>query len=684
MEQSFADLLSDAFSETSGPSFADGEMDFENLNFSEENKIDTSEESKQTKEDDDLHQEATCVTEAEDVNMEENDGKGGSDEEDEEDFKGVGVMGVDETLEENYTSSEGDSEQEGSVSGGDEGNEEEEEDLSAGEEPGDLLMSVCCSGNKEDRVCAEEGQPLAPQGAAHTEDRNKEQSDEEVSYFERVPARGGEMGIKGDGTEDDEKEREEGKQEDSSDSECEGMKIKREEEEGEHCFAQEIENPYREDHERENWSPEFPEISVKNLQDLLAEVEGDECVVKVEEFSGEEHQEAGESFADYPSDFSSCEYVEERQQLRESSSAANEDGEGTCMARGEDIDEEEEEEYLYSKNLEDVEYLRDLDGTSERKDRGMLELPEGEAASDDEAVSESDSCSSSDYENEENRGDEHLNICTENLGLPEDEQHKESQLQSGNRAEFSIRSASSDYQREVTADPDINWDPNSETPTVQIEDLLTIEDTNKVETLLSGVTHPAEDLYSSIQREDTRTTISSYHGSLDDSFFFNTGVESFRVTELSQQADDEGEDERNWDQEKERIKAFYKFYDDSDKEEGGEERQTKVQFCADPLSRVIRYESESDRDSTSSSTDVEEDLSSAEISEQELQEPVTNNNMEKKPALVLPNANVQDVPDLRTAPVCTRKQKCLSVLKLTLKMVAVIVMGLLMFWAVTD
>lgn len=531
-------------------------MDFENLNFGEENKISFSEESQQTKEDDALHQEATSAPQTGDVNMEENDGKGQSDD---EGFQGVGVTSVDETLEEDYTSSEGDSEREGSVSGDEEGNEEEEEDSSAGEEPGDLLMSVCFSGNKEDRICAE-GRPLPPQGAAHTEDSNKEQSDEEVSYFERVPDGGGEMGIKGDGIEDDEKESEEAKQEDSSDSEREGMKIKQEEdeEEEEHCFARETENPDREDHERENWSLEFPEISVKNLQDLLAEVEGEECAVKVEEFSGEEHQEAGESFADYPSDFSSCEYVEEKCQLRESSSAANRDGDG----RSEDVDEEEEE-YLYSRNLEDVECLRDLNGTNESKDRGMLEPPEGEAESDDEVVSESESCSSSDYKDEVKRSDEDLNIYTKNLGRQEDRQHKESELQSGNRAEFSIRSA--------PADLDINWNPNVSTiSTLQIEELWTTEDTDKEETLLSGVTHPAEDLYSSIQREGAKTTISSKYGSLDDSFFFDTGVESFEVTELSQQADDEYEDERNWDQEKERIKAFYKFYDDGDNTEGGE------------------------------------------------------------------------------------------------------------------
>ncbi|XP_061910136.1 uncharacterized protein LOC133654118 isoform X2 [Entelurus aequoreus] len=46
-------------------------------------------------------------------------------------------------------------------------------------------------------------------------------------------------------------------------------------------------------------------VEVKeNVEELIADVH------KMKDFSGEEHQEAGESYADYPSDFSSCEYVE--------------------------------------------------------------------------------------------------------------------------------------------------------------------------------------------------------------------------------------------------------------------------------------------------------------------------------------------------------------------------------------
>ncbi|KAK7878559.1 hypothetical protein WMY93_030395 [Mugilogobius chulae] len=48
---------------------------------------------------------------------------------------------------------------------------------------------------------------------------------------------------------------------------------------------------------------EYPEISYEGA-------ESNEELDKMEDFSEEEHQEAGEGFADYPSDFSSCEYVD--------------------------------------------------------------------------------------------------------------------------------------------------------------------------------------------------------------------------------------------------------------------------------------------------------------------------------------------------------------------------------------
>ncbi|KAE8293363.1 hypothetical protein D5F01_LYC08474 [Larimichthys crocea] len=216
MEQSLADLLSGAFSETSVPLFPDGDLDFENLNFDEklgEDKTGIARENLPTKEDESLNEEATVRSadmETEDIYMAENVDEEQSDG---EDFQGAGVKSTDKTPEEeeeDYTSSGGESEEEGSASGEDE--EDEEEDLGTGEESGELLMSVhCgggfCDGTKEDRIFAE-GQPLAPEGAESCQVKNEEQGDrerdEEVSYFERVPERGSVMMIKDDGIEEDE------------------------------------------------------------------------------------------------------------------------------------------------------------------------------------------------------------------------------------------------------------------------------------------------------------------------------------------------------------------------------------------------------------------------------------------------------------------------------------------------
>lgn len=579
-------------------------MDFENLNFdekSEEDKTGTCHEDLPTKEDAALHQEATGRTavlsnmESKDLYMAENVDEERAD--DEEDFQGVGVMSMDKTQEEDYASSDGDSEQGGSVSGEDE--EDEGEDMGA--EPGDLSMSVrCgdkfCDGNKEDRIFAE-GQPLAPEGAENPQVRNEEQgeseSDEEVAYFERVPEHGSEMMIKGDGTEDEQK-REDEKQEDSSDSECEGMKIEQEENVLALRFEQEVESPYRDGPAKA--SLEFPEISKQNLQDLIAEVDREECVEKMKDFSGEEHQEAGESFADYPSDFSSCEHVEDGGKSQESkhqssaSACASDSGSiaeqntrleraATWMGRAEDTDEEGDE-YLYSRDLEvDAYKFRSLEVAAGEKDRGEREIVEhvsGDSSvsgSDDRGeTDESDSYSSSDDEVRVKGSDEEL---LDNMRLQELENNELlEETHGGSCAAFARWSASDGHNRADPADSYRNWTLDVLTHDAFLsEDLLTTEDTDKAETPLSDVTQrPAEDVnrYSVVQRGDAKATSPSNQGSLDDSFFFNTELEVSGATEQGQFGDDEYEEERNWEQEQERIKAFYEFYDDSDGENGGE------------------------------------------------------------------------------------------------------------------
>lgn len=535
----------DVVAETTVPSFPDGDLDFENLNFDEnpeEDKLGLSLKDLPTKEDEALHQEASARTavlssmETKDTYMSKNVD---DEQSDEEDFQG----GEFKIPEEDYTSSEGDSEQEGSASG------EEEEDTGTGEKPGELLESVRCgaefyNGNKEDRIFAE-GQPLAPEGAEHTQVRNEEQgeseSDEEESYFERVPERGGEMMTKGDGIEEDEREREEEKEEDSSDSEREGMKIEREE----NVLEQEVESPQGDAPTKA--SLEFPEISDQNLQDLIAEVDSEEFAEKMKDFSGEEHQEAGESFADYPSDFSSCEYVED--------GGKNQESDHQSVPKQEDTDDEAGDEYLYSIDLE-----VDAD-----RFRGKTEIVGHTLRCDDTGESDSYTSSEEDEVQVKTSDDEPLeNMCPQDL-----ENNK--QLEDGEISDVFARWSTA----EDGADFNINWNLDmSTTDTLLPEELLTTEDPDKAETLLSHVTQrPAEDqenTYAVVQKGDAIATSPSNQGSLDDGFFFNTELETSGVSELGQLGDDEYEDDRNWEQEQERIKAFYKFYDDSDGENGRE------------------------------------------------------------------------------------------------------------------
>ncbi|KAL6119784.1 uncharacterized protein ACO6RY_04290 [Pungitius sinensis] len=650
MEQSFADLRSDAFAETAVPPFLDEDLDFENLNIEEKFEADQREISQDnllTEEDGAAQQEATGLTadlsnmETKNVNMAEND----NETSEEEDIEGAGFMSRDKTLQEDYTSSDEEIEEVDSE-------EDEEDNMGLGEKTGDLSKWLRCSnevcdGDKEDRFLFE-GQPLTPEVRI-------EESDEEVSYLLEVPKRGNEMMIRSDGIKNDAQDRE--KEEDTCD--CEGEDTMIEQQEAVLALCCELESP-RGDTEGDTLF-EFPEISVQNLKDLIAEVDSEKFVEKINIFSGEEHQEAGESFADYPSDFSSCEYVEDGGKNLDnkhqsealpcasgSSSTVQQNTflqgpatGGMRMGRAEDSDDDGDRN-LHSRYLE----REDNEFSSADVANGEKRLVENVSASasvtgldDGSATGGSESSTSSDDEVQEKRSDEELfGMCLQDLNSIK---HLEN-TRGGGRASFSDF-----YDRVDPSDFNIHLNPDLWTADLCLsEDVLTTGDTDEPETPLSDVTqHPADDgnRYPVVQEGDAKTTKSSNQGSLDDDFFFNTEPGASGITETGQLGDDESEDERNWQQEQQRIRSFYEFYNDSDGEDERGGRLKKVQFCADPLSQVIRYETDSsDRASLSSSIDGEEDLSSAETSE------------------------------------------VFNMLKPTLKIGLAILTGLLMFWFATD
>jgi hypothetical protein len=68
-----------------------------------------------------------------------------------------------------------------------------------------------------------------------------------------------------------------------------------------------------------------------------------------------------------------------------------------------------------------------------------------------------------------------------------------------------------------------------------------------------------------VQGDIRPSTLLSNQGSVDDGFFFTHEDEASGIAELRYDGD-EYEDSRNWEDEQERIQAFYKFYNESDGE----------------------------------------------------------------------------------------------------------------------
>lgn len=486
------------------------------------------------KEKENLHQEAPTFCYRDIMNMAEN-----AEEElpDEAAFQGEVVVSTSKSQEECYTSSWENSAHKG------EDEEDEGEQMKLGKQ---LLLGYIGdknhSSSEGDRVRPSvERRPLTPEEEENTPVRNEEQGETEsveTSYFQRVP----EHGSKTERTEDDQPEADEVK----LDSGSEALKSEEEEEEEEQdeddyddehkdgreeeeedniltlCLEQMVKNPHWDDPAGDIL--DFPELMVQHLQDLMADDE--EPVQRMEDFSGEDHQEAGESFAEYPSDFSSCEYIEQGE--------GGEESNDWCTGDQGTVQRVSDSGTLFVGNRETEVWKAEL-----------VETMSGDITTI--RCETSDSYSSS---------DEELKATSEDLEYQLDEHL------SGSRDDL--------------------WVDNEGFPD---------------ETLC-----PAE-------------SVGMSSGSLDDSFFSNVEHQNPQISELGEVWYDEYEEKSNWEQEQERIRAFNKFYEDSELltgQEGKGEgeghfpqisvlcrsqllfhltgRQTKVQFCTELFSRVILYE----------------------------------------------------------------------------------------------
>lgn len=293
-------------SDASGPHFHKADSDFENVYF-EEDTSSIFPENSPTNEKKNLQQEAATFCSGDIINRPE------TVEEELPAVQGEVIVNTGKSQEGCDTSS-----WEGSVQGG--GDEEDEgEEMNAGKQ---LLLAY--KGDKHHgNSQADRARPsverrlLPPEGGENTPVGNQERGEidsDEISYFQSVP----EHSSKTERTEDDQqeidkaaksKEEEEEKEEQDEDDSDDEHKDEREEEEDKVlslCFKQEVKNAHWDDQAEDIL--DFLELKVQNLQDLMADEE--EPAQKMEDFSGEDHQEAGESFAECPSDSSSCEYKE--------------------------------------------------------------------------------------------------------------------------------------------------------------------------------------------------------------------------------------------------------------------------------------------------------------------------------------------------------------------------------------
>ncbi|XP_054905348.1 uncharacterized protein LOC129372241 isoform X2 [Poeciliopsis prolifica] len=605
--EGFADLLTDAFSEGSVPSFSTGDLDFESLCFDEKSEEEQN-KNPVTENNEARLQEASAEGAASlqgpNADAPNSDDKEQTDEEnDEEGLNGARFSS--ETPEDDECSSSDEEERSYFCSG--RGGEEEAE---GPEEEDDRLKSIyeTVHGILED----EDSEILEDVDELQVSNKLQEEvhSDEEEDGCRNANA-----------VESPESEEEQEVEPDSSESDDEGVKTEEEEKEEPSAV------------DPADFGLEFSCISLQNLEDLISEVDGEVYREKMSDFTGEEHQEAGESFADYPSDFSSGEYGRNAAAARSASPRPREEagleraGTESVWSHGsEEAGSGKEEEFLFSRDIEvNVEkMMMSLDeAAGDEVQRKTEHLLSGTSFDDEEKTSESDSYSSSEDEEPLRRSSDVFSDKSRTRVLEDDTnlENIKSLGASGSDDGSFVR------DRHDPAEFLTSGFGELETKTFLYEFFLSGEDTDGTESPNSGRNQcPDQDVnrYSVVEKKNSIPASPFVQGSIDDSFFFNTEPNDFtddgqQEEEEEEQEEEEEEDEyeerRNFEQMKQRIEAFKKFYDNCDDENGQQERQIKVQFCADPLSQVNYYETDSDRDSVSSSSDREEDLSSVEQSD---------------------------------------------------------------------
>ncbi|XP_045552420.1 FK506-binding protein 5 isoform X2 [Salmo salar] len=790
MEQNFADLLTDAFSDTSLPSFPEGGFDFEPLDF-DEAKTEMSSGRlpvlREEEEDVDEGQEEeepggetgtvpdhisvktydVSLTEEDtqhidDVEKWEEEGK--EEEEEEEEGKEEGKEEEEE---------EGKEEEEEEEEGKEEEEEGEEEEMDSGEEEDTGIENIGSPGVRSVVVHYDEenienittGQPFAQEERENPNIRNIEQGayeNSDVSYFESV-TEDDTMKITADiseGIEEEEKPTAEENQEKSSDSDLEVLTssiTENQREEGKKevnllspHFPQENEEEEEQD---EHGAPEIvsdcPDpAATQNLQSLMVNTFVEHPLEeKIKDFLGDDHQEAGESFADYPSDFSPSEYDKDGGKGRErnkNGSTLSSPSEGHLKidqnvypereiteqkdshVQGEE-DEKEDAIPAISLSVEGKQDFADCAmcniniDISMGKGKIIEDNLEADCSSDSSSDSSSDGSSDGSSEDEkdedpEKHNEEHPALpryqgipqrdCGSDVSpLPDWEGGEENSSKQSvadlhlsdtisDVPTFTLHSEAGPSTAEVTrfnrgkrSTGNMSSSDSEDNFPGEFCTLETELRKDKGETCIWG----KEEYLPEIPPELERTLENHLHTNISwdtgdnnvdrSGFIVNYKYEGSGITVGEEQfADDEEEEERSWKQERVRIEAFYKFYNDEEEKEAMETedafsgRKPRVQFCMDPLPQVIEYTDSSDTDLVDSSSDRDEDLdSTARLEEQ--REPETQESQK-------PQGELQDLSKIPRTH--SKRDRCLRVLKFLLKMALLTLIGLLTFWWTTD
>ncbi|XP_028307758.1 dentin sialophosphoprotein isoform X2 [Gouania willdenowi] len=627
--ESFTNLLTDAFSESTAPPFTFEDLVFDHLESDIKSEEDEESERITEKEEDPLQEVARETTSVLREDVEDLLCMAGNDDsiDNMKNPKAVGVslINICSNTPEHYTSLESKYTDEDLTPGNCEKDYEEEKLKGLISLSGTSLKSIF----EEDSVGVED-QPLALTGSADPQVSNKEpdevESNEEVTYFGKVHEQGIDDMIKTAAREEDEQESDE--EDSSSTSERE---IIQEEQFLTENLQEEVENTNRKD--LPEASSASPCISLQNLQDLIAEIDGEESIKSIKEFSGEEHQEAGESVADYPSNLSFCTDVEDKEKYKTSnqlkaslftvdccSNAENETSQGSAGTEAAGTGSA----ITLTMNEE-----RKVIGSNETRTKSVLDGT-GKQNSESEKETEVD-----EFYSERSNPDRLFLINSKN-NLPVFTMWDSDEVNDSDTEDT-----------KETGTPGAGGNPS---PTVEI----------------SG--------YSLVQEDDYQTTPSSYQRYQENKSIMGCNTESYNVSEM---VDDAYKKETL-----NRIKAFYRYYDDDDDSDDEEnERPIKVQFCADPLSQVIHYETESsDSDSVSSSTDRDEDLNAADTADG-----MGTDILKVMPVCDPPKTQkVVTKPDRSHTHPCAGQHKCEGMLNLMLKTALYTLMIILIFWLLVE